>query len=604
MRLRQSDLKLFSRCPLAWRFQNIDHQPREQSGSLTFGTLIHAAVLRLEVSRDVEGAVDWFHQAWHDPAGIEEGLEPTYYVRGTSWRAYLDSGERVLRDWWSLIQWERDVVLAREYHFVVPIGDHELEGTVDKLAIRYLGKTDEYVVLLSDYKGLALDTPLPTPDGWTTMGKVMPGDDLVGGDGAPCRVTGTSQIHHRDCYRITFSDGTSVVADAEHLWEVEVGYVKPYDVKILATADLVDHLRNPVTGQRQLRIPYVAMDFKERGLPLDPYVLGAWLGDGAAADGRITKPLPRLFQEIKARGFEVGPDISSRDRSTTRTVYGLRTVLREMGLLQNKHIPAGYLRGSRQQRLDLLRGVMDTDGHWNFTRKRCVLNTTDEHFARQVRELALSLGYGAVTFATTAHGFGRFVDAWQTWFTPVGDEVFLARLPADYRVTPPAKSGRRLISAVERIPTVPTRCVEVDSPDSTYLCGEQMVRTHNTTKREPTYGYLAHDLQFTAYCYATTRPEFWGGLPDGLEMFQRHVGKRRLGEWVQLLGPKRMDAGERNQLHYNRLRYAVGAVADAITWRIFTPNISGETCLYCDFRQVCGLPSREEEMALTLGGVT
>ena len=64
----------------------------------------------------------------------------------------------------------------------------------------------------------------------------------------------------------------------------------------------------------------------------------------------------------------------------------------------------------------------------------------------------------------------------------------------------------------------------------------------------------------------------------------------RHGEWVALNGPKRMDAGERTQRHYNRLAYAVDAIAESVAQRIFPPNISGEACLYCDYRKPCGLP--------------
>ncbi len=68
-------------------------------------------------------------------------------------------------------------------------------------------------------KALALDTPIPTPAGWTTMGDLACGDAVVGADGRPCRVTGVTDVQHgRDCYRVVFDDGTSVVASAEHLW--------------------------------------------------------------------------------------------------------------------------------------------------------------------------------------------------------------------------------------------------------------------------------------------------------------------------------------------------------------------------------------------------
>lgn len=427
------------------------------------------------------------------------------------------------------------------------------------------------------------------------MRDVQVGDQLIGGDGRPCLVTGKSEPHERDCYRITFDDKTSVVCDNEHLWQVEMGYQKPYDQKVMATEDLAQNLTNPVTGSRHLRIPNVEpLDLPEADLPIDPYVLGAWLGDGAAGGGRICKPLPALFAEIARRGYKVGDDTSGPDRAEARTIFGLRTQLRKAGLLNNKHVPAAYLRASRQQRLDLLRGIMDTDGHWNPKRQRCVVNVTDERFANEVRELALSLGYGARTFATTATGFGRTVDAWQTWFTP-NDEVFIARRPDSFRVDAPAKAKRRIIHSVERIPTVTTQCVMVDSFDQTYLCGEQMVVTHNTSRKMPTYNYLRQDLQFSAYTYATTQAEFWTGVDNGAHYFEQAKGLEREAEWVQLTGPQRRHAGERTDQDFGRLAYACDAMASSVAMGIFVPTISGESCTFCDFRKHCGLKDLETE---------
>lgn len=595
MDVRQSDLKAWARCPLLYRWQNIEMLPRQQGGSAIFGSVIHHCVLYLETEHDLEGAVDWFKRLWRQPDLLDPTYQVDYYERGRSWTRFLEKGEDILRRWWNIIQWETDLVLAREYGFAVPIGNgHMLNGTLDKITIRWRAATEEWIVLISDYKGLALDTPLVTPDGWTTMGAVQVGDQVIGGHGRPCVVTAKSQVHLRDCYRITFDDGSSVVADNEHLWQVHTDG----GVKVLTTEDLVANLRNPATGQRHLRIPNVVMELRHAALPVDPYVLGAWLGDGAASGGVITKPLPALFQEIARRGYAVGPEIRS-SRCETHTVYGLVTQLRTLGVFKNKHIPSEYLRASAAQRLDLMRGIMDTDGHWNSKRKRCVLNTTDERFARQVYELAVSLGWKAATFATTATGFGKSVPAWQTWFTPVDEEVFLARRPEGYRAEAPAKSRRRLIVSVEQVPTVETQCIAVDSPESTYLCGEQMVETHNTAAKTPTYGYLEEDLQFTAYAYASTRPEFWeplipGDPARGIELWEKYAGYARYGEWVQLVDSKRMDAGIRTQRHYNRLTMAVNAMADSIAMRIFVPNISGESCRFCDYRSQCGLPELME----------
>src|SRR5207302_2271931 len=76
-------------------------------------------------------------------------------------------------------------------------------------------------------KALALDTPLPTPTGWTTMGQVSPGDQLIGADGRPTTVVAaTETMHARPCYEVEFSDGSVIVADAQHQWLTETHGVR------------------------------------------------------------------------------------------------------------------------------------------------------------------------------------------------------------------------------------------------------------------------------------------------------------------------------------------------------------------------------------------
>lgn len=272
MKVRQSTLKTWAKCPLIYKHQEIDGLPREQSASATFGSILHDVILHMETHRDLDGALELFRKYWLDPTLLDPEYQVDYYVRGTNWKKFAEKGERILRDWWSVIQWDADLTLAREYTFEVPIGSNgnTLNGTLDKLVIRYRAKDDTYVVLVSDYK---------------------------------------------------------------------------------------------------------------------------------------------------------------------------------------------------------------------------------------------------------------------------------------------------------------------------------------SNNKVPTYGYLEEDLQFSAYCYATTRPEFWAGLPGGrgLELFEQYKLLPRYGEWVQLTETKRMDAGIREQRHYNRVAMAVDALAESVAMRVFVPTISGESCRYCEYRKPCGLPELDED---------
>jgi hypothetical protein len=160
-----------------------------------------------------------------------------------------------------------------------------------------------------------------------------------------------------------------------------------------------------------------------------------------------------------------------------------------------------------------------------------------------------------------------------------------ANIAREYTFDVPIGDGHVLHGTVDKlairfVPKINRRVV---------LCSD-----YKSNNKTPTYDYLAEDLQFTAYSYATTQPEFWTGIPNGAELFAELKDFPRHGEWVQLKGPKRMDAGERIERHYNRLTYAVNGIADSVAMRIFVPTISGESCRYCDFRKSCGLPEIED----------
>jgi hypothetical protein len=158
--LRQSSIKKFTECPLKYRFSIVENLPREQSSALSFGSALHEAVQVMEEAASAQAGVDHFCRMWDDLAAC--GLEYDYLLPRQSHSGYRSEGVRILRDWFALFQWDTDVVLGREVPFQVPLlggdFDHELQGTIDKLAIRTL-KNGEQVVLLSDYK---TNSKLPT----------------------------------------------------------------------------------------------------------------------------------------------------------------------------------------------------------------------------------------------------------------------------------------------------------------------------------------------------------------------------------------------------------------------------------------------------------
>ena len=155
-------------------------------------------------------------------------------------------------------------------------------------------------------KMLAVDTPIPTPQGWRSMGDLDVGDQIFDERGHPCTVVAVSAVNHdEDCHRVAFTDGTSVIAGASHPWATEY-WPKGYKRCVTTTAELVgdiatvrgDHrtLRHRLPARGSLQIP-------EADLPIDPYALGLWLGDGARGQSAFTTADPELLQAIRNLGY-------------------------------------------------------------------------------------------------------------------------------------------------------------------------------------------------------------------------------------------------------------------------------------------------------------
>jgi len=376
------------------------------------------------------------------------------------------------------------------------VGDQTLEGNLFiKGTIDLITEIDKDTLEVVDWKGLPLATPLPTPQGWTTMGEVQVGDLVFDKDGKQTKVIGKSKVKHKPCYKISFDDKTEVVCDDEHLWTLN-------DDKVVKVTDL--KVRDKISVTKPLDITNIH-------LPIDPYVLGVWLGDGRNKNGEICGIDSFIFDEITKRGYKVGHDINSTSTCPSKTIYGLITELKKLNLYKNKHIPAIYLRASFQQRLDLLRGLMDSDGNANPVRKQAVFTNCNKTLSDDVKELLLTLGQRPNQATITKSGFGLIVQVYPIHFRPININPFLLPRKAE-KIDPDWGSGTshyRLIKKIELIENKYTQCIMVDSPSSTYLCTENMIPTHNTGQRKDwatgeikSYEKLCNDDQLMLYYYA------------------------------------------------------------------------------------------------------
>ena len=476
------------------------------------------------------------------------------------------------------------------------------------------------------------------PTGWTTVGELEVGDQVFSGAGDVVDVDYVSPIVDRDIYRVTFSDGQVVEADAEHLWTVSTfasrgahnpgrvaaalpaqerrlakisairavseracrdrvgatakslhdifsaslatvqtvaaqagvpyvlspGGARAYAIDEFAEA-WIARLEHRTSASAQFQIPLLtnittaellanratpdgrtnyavaiagAIELPDADLPIDPYLFGAWLGDGSSLAGAITvgpadmawmqpsleaawgRPAHRVQTSLTTtastlffgredptrckQGHDEWVPIPERKsnycraclRNGERAKYGSNSSLLELltvlGVKQNKHIPALYLRASRAQRLALLQGLMDTDGtvdaagSSNFT-------VTRQRLAAGVLELVRSLGIKARATSSdavlvlpdpedpslrirrktgTAHAITFTTD--QAVFRMPRK---LERLPAPGTLS--SASAWNFVASVEKGAPAPGRCIRVNTPSHLYLV-EHFIPTHNT----------------------------------------------------------------------------------------------------------------------------
>ena len=370
--------------------------------------------------------------------------------------------------------------------------------------LRIAGQIDLLVkkgnkIIIGDWKGLPLDTEIPTLNGWSTIANLQEGDIIFDKDGNPTKILHKSEIHNNPCYKITFDNGDTIVADHEHRWEISFSTAKTskyhgeYRTQVMTTEEIANYLEALPEKRASYDIPKIVnprpLNLEKKELPIDPYVLGCWLGDGSKQCGAITNETNNVLGEIQRRGYSLGDDISAEDRTPTYTILGIYGKLKELNLINNKHIPDIYQRASYEQRLDLLRGLMDTDGYYNPKRKRFVMETAQEWQCYDFIKLLASLGIKSTKFDIVKKLNGKEFHEYSINFSTRSLNPFLMR---NQEVEYPTRDActYRNIDKVELVETVPTQCLEVDSPSHTFLCTNKMIVTHNTNKKIETKSFF------------------------------------------------------------------------------------------------------------------
>lgn len=313
-------------------------------------------------------------------------------------------------------------------------------------------------------KALALDTKIPTPTGIRLMKDLCVGDEVYGPDGVPTKITYASPIFLGNrCFSIKFDDGETVVADADHLWQVKKHGVRDgaddNDLLTVSTLEMSrQYVRKQQNGEAKEYLYHVPnalpLQLPAASLPIDPYTLGVWLGSESSAKPQATDEKSSFADAV-----------------------------RDLDLVNNKRIPEHYLHASVEQRYELLRGLMDAGGTCD-EYGHCAFAQRAPAFIAQFSELLDSLCIRYTVQKQKIPCDESFCDFFRVDF--LSDRSCpcfnLERKKNQLPASPSAQSNFKSIVEIKEVESVPTKCLAVDHPRSLYLFGTHPTVTHNTTK--------------------------------------------------------------------------------------------------------------------------
>lgn len=386
--------------------------------------------------------------------------------------------------------WAHEIVASEIERFVQAVADRKSPRLILQLASRF-GKK------ISD------STEVFTAEGWKLHGNLVPGDQVFDMEGNPATVEAVAIPTPCDM-EVELSTGEVIQTHSDHEWVVfdrakpvwriwetkELGFTRKGTKRKLLTFD-----KHAVEGSSIFRLPNTPrLNTQDIELPMDPYVLAAWLGDGTTGASCFTHHPAEMevMNEIERRGYEKTSSFYNFKAGSCRTAFGgrgskyglgpLTSDLAKAGVLKHKHIPALYLRAGTRQRLELLAGLIDTDGTVDKS-SRVSFTTASKELREGYMELVRSLGwrpyYTTVQPSLSTSGIQGKQEYYQIGFQPDRDDIPVV-LPRKkvFRTVPVQTRG---VVDVRRIENGELgRCIQVSSPTGTYLVGRSMIPTHNS----------------------------------------------------------------------------------------------------------------------------
>lgn len=344
-------------------------------------------------------------------------------------------------------------------------------------------------------KAQPLSLMIDTPDGQRAWGDIEPGDRLFGRNG----LVKVIERHDRGIlpvYQVTLDDGSSTLCCADHIWTVR-GRQQRRNGKNnflqMTTAEIIKKgvkRSNGVMQAAQWELPNIkAVEYDKKELLCTPYTLGVWLGDGVRKKGYIYSNDIDVINNIE----KIGERVRKTSSPFEYIVDGLPRKLRMLGILDNysyeKSIPDCFKYAHVEDRAELLRGLMDTDGEVTKTCGTAVFSSTSKKLAEDVIWLARSLGGKAQMHPTTKMPF--FPDRMGNKKAGLPCHRLSIKMPSGFQLFYINRKQERIsencqqrylsrwIVDIKEVGSEEVMCVKVDAPDSLYLTND-FIPTHNT----------------------------------------------------------------------------------------------------------------------------
>lgn len=337
-------------------------------------------------------------------------------------------------------------------------------------------------------KKISDDTPILTSIGWKKHGNIEIGDYVFSSQGKKVKVIGIANNGIDIDKEIEFTNGEKIKCHRKHEWIVKTKYDlrRKYDFQIVETEEIERTLKIKHYSVPQIK----PINFERKTeLPLDPYFLGAWLGDGPESKCAIT------IQEndddiIKAIPYKVSAKCKHKITGVITYYFSHQNIIqkiRKLNLFKNKHIPDIYKFSSIEDRKNLIAGLIDTDGYVskekrenNWNNGRIVITNINKRLIDDIAEIIHSLGLKTTIIELqpqlSSSGIQGKHKVYVIGFQPFVDfPTKLKRKKINIR-----ENNRCIrIKNIKTITPVNGKCIEVEGGE--YLVGKKLIPTHNST---------------------------------------------------------------------------------------------------------------------------